>query len=115
MICKKNTHKKEKCMCLKRKHGGCSDCEKKAIKTVQESGRDLNETIKFVKETDETIEELYVEVRETDKIAEAYRSAIDILRGVCDYCQRRGSMSCKRCMWSNRPEGEDNWFFIADV
>lgn len=36
MNCKKHVDKK--CLCLKRKHGDCADCERKAIERVRESG-----------------------------------------------------------------------------
>ena len=62
MDCKKGPEYSKKCQCLKRKHGGCAECEKKAIKVVYESGRDLNETIEFVKESGKEIDDLYVAV-----------------------------------------------------
>lgn len=114
MYCKKDSH--ETCLCLKRKHEGCADCEKRAIKIVKESGRDLNETIKLVKETGETIDDLYIAVRDFAcglecRPAFAFRSAIDILRGDCKYCVRFLSRACVHCMWSDTYNSEDNWFF----
>lgn len=118
MNCKKDPH--EKCLCVKRKHGGCVDCEKSAIKIVKESGRDLNETIKLVKETDAIIDDLYIAVDDFACGLECcsafvFRSAIDILRGVCDYCKRRTSKACDECMWSNMLNGNDRWFFAPNT
>lgn len=62
MMCKKDHPEKNKCMCLKRRLDGCIGCEKKAIKVVQESGRNLNEIITDVKRTGETKHDLYVGV-----------------------------------------------------
>ena len=121
MECKKGPEYSKKCQCLKRKHGGCADCEKKAIKIVRETGRDLNETIRFVKESGETIDELYVAVdggvdNELECLPPfAFRSAIDILRGVCEYCKRLYSKVCDGCMWSNGLDGEDRWLFNDNV
>lgn len=109
--CKKDHH--EKCLCVRRKHGDCIDCEKRAIKTVQESEKDLNETIKAVKESGETIRDLYIEVdqREPGNIDIMFRSAIDILRGVCNYCERQSSKACDECMWSGKNGDKDHWYF----
>jgi hypothetical protein len=111
MICKKEPH--EKCMCLKRKHGGCSECEKNAIKTVRDHGRNLNEDIKIVKETGQTLHDLYIGVYgiSGDPMEFAWRSAIDILRAVCDYCKHSNSPVCDKCMWSNEANREDHWTF----
>jgi hypothetical protein len=117
MDCKKGPEYSKKCQCLKRKYGGCEECEKKAIKVVYESGRDLNETIEFVKESGEEIDDLYVAVdggfdNELECMPSfAFRSAIDILRGVCEYCERLYSKACVGCMWSNGLDGEDRWLF----
>lgn len=119
MNCKKDSC--EKCLCLKRKHGGCADCEKKAVKVVHESGMDLNETIEFVKKSGETIDDLYVEV--DGRFGNSlecqppiyFRSAIDILRGVCKYCKRLCSKSCAECMWNSKLDGKDRWLFDGDV
>lgn len=115
MNCKKNTG--DQCLCLKRKHGGCLDCEKKALKTVQESGRDLNEDIKFAEESEETVDDLYMKVYEFDPNGSQlwYRSAIDILRGTCKYCKRGYCKACLDCMWSKEGLGEDLWLFDEDV
>lgn len=101
---------------MKRKHSGCADCEKNAIKVVHESGRNLNDTIEFVKDSGEIIDDLYVKVDEGfDDDLECrsvfvFRSSIDILRGVCKYCKRVCSKKCIECMW-NGDGDEDNWFF----
>ena len=114
MNCKKDSC--QKCLCMKRKHGGCTECEKTAIKTVKESGRDLNEIIEYVKETDETIADLYVAVDDFACGLECrppfvFRSVIDILRGVCKYCKRGYSKACLDCMRSHEGLGEDFWLF----
>lgn len=113
-LCKKDPC--EKCLCLKRKHGDCADCEKKAIKIVQKSGKDLNELIKDVKESGETIHDLYVGVDGFDLGLEwhppfTFRSAIDILRGVCNYCKRRYTKICHECMWLTGLNDKDFWCF----
>lgn len=120
MNCKKNDTYSEKCRCLKRKHGSCADCEKKAIKVVYESGRDLNEAIEFVKDSGEELDDLYVAVDGGFDDREclspfAFRSAIDILRGVCKYCKQRYSKVCLDCMWNNELDGEDHWLFDGDA
>lgn len=118
MNCKKIAN--EKCRCLRRKHDGCADCEKKAMDAVRKSGRNLNETIKFVKETGDMTPDLYVAVDEFACFFEcrpsfAFRSAIDILRGVCKYCRRGYSKACLDCMWSHEGLGEDFWLFDEDI
>lgn len=111
MICKKGTN--ENCMCLQRKHGGCSECEKNAIKIVHDHGRNLNNDIKIVKETGQTLHDLYIGVHgiSGDPLEFAWRSAIDILRGVCNYCKHTDSHICNECMWSKEGNGEDHWTF----
>lgn len=111
MNCKKDP--RDTCICLKRKYGYCADCEKKAIKVVRESGRNLNEIIKTAKESEETVYELYIAVRGFDGNPEElwFRSAVDILRGVCKYCGNYSSNKCNECMWQNNLNGEDHWFF----
>lgn len=111
MKCKKDSC--EKCLCLKRKHEGCADCEKKAIEIIRIYGRDLNDDIKNAKETGRTFHDLYIGVDgiNGDPLTFAWRSAIDILRGVCKYCKRVCSKACAECMWSNDLNGEDHWFF----
>lgn len=115
MICKKGTH--EKCMCLRRNCDGCSECEKNAIKIVHDRGRNLNDDIRIVKETGQTLYDLYIGVDglNGDPMDFAWRSAIDILRGVCSYCKHNHSHVCDECMWSNKGDGEDHWTFNAEV
>ena len=120
MKCKKGPEYSKKCQCLKRKCGGCADCEKKAIKVVYESGRDLNEAIEFVKDSGEELDDLYVAVDDVFDDRDclppfAFRSAIDILRGVCEYCKRLYTKTCVGCMWSNGLDGGDRWFFNGDA
>ena len=111
MICKKGT--REKCMRLKRYHDGCSGCEKNAIEIVRDRGRNLNEDIQIVKETGQTLHDLYIGVSGFggDTTDFAWRSAIDILRGVCSHCKYANSHVCNECMWSNEGNGEDHWTF----
>ena len=113
MICKKVPPRNKKCMCLKRYNGGCISCEKNARKVVKESGRDLHETITDVKETGETIHDLYVKVNgiDGDPDSVSWRSAIDILRGVCHYCKHISSHACNECMWASETNSEDRWTF----
>ena len=99
MQCKKDINKK-KCLCLKRYKGGCAACEKNAMQVVKESGRDLNEAVTDAKENPENIPKDV-----------AFRSSIDILRGVCLYCKLYATEACDECMLVNKPDGKDYWTF----
>lgn len=116
MLCKRQIQCCEKCMCLKRRHdGSCEDCEKNAIKAVYNYGRNLNELITEVKESGKGIRELYVKVNGLDGDPGLWwRSAIDILRGVCKYCKNVSSSACKECMWTSETNSEDHWVFDED-
>lgn len=101
MTCKKGTH--EKCLCLKRKGGGCVDCEKRAIETAARYGRNIHGA--------------YVGVNGVngDENDFAWRSAIDILRGICDYCNHDNWERCNGCMWASGNGDEDHWLFDLRV
>ena len=113
MTCKKNTERDKKCMCLRRYHDGCSGCEKKAIKVVHDSGRNLNEIVTDAKKGAETGLELYVGVPGFDGDPDAFylRSSVDILRGLCKYCKNVDTHFCEKCMWAGEADGEDRWMF----
>jgi hypothetical protein len=100
-------------MCLRRYHDGCGGCEKKAIKLVNESGRDLNEIVTDSKNGGKTDLDLYVGVRGFDGDPSSFwlRSSIDILRGVCRYCKNAGTHVCDDCMWAFKADGKDHWMF----
>ena len=118
MVCKKGEHVEchdgnKHCVCLKRRHVGCAECEKKAIKVVHDSGRDLNEIVMDTKNGGDFGLDLYVGVKGFDGDPHAFylRSSVDILRGVCKYCQHENSDTCNECMWLNNIDLEDHWVF----
>ena len=113
MVCKKGEHHKKSCMCLRRRAEGCIFCEKKAIKVIYDSGRDINETVTDAKETGGGDLDLYVGVKGFDGDPDAFylRSSVDILRGVCKYCKHENSDICNECMWLNNIDLEDHWEF----
>lgn len=113
MNCKKGYEYSASCLCMKRKHGDCTDCEKKAINIIQKTGKDLNEVIRTVKESGKVEYDLYVGVNDGSEFM--LRSAVDILRGVCRYCKRLPSKTCLDCMWLYGLEGEDLWVFNDDA
>ena len=120
MVCKKGEHiechgGKKQCMCLKRRHLGCEVCEKKAIKVIHDSGRDVNETVTDAKKGVDAGLALYVGVQGLDGDPDEFylRSSVDILRGVCKYCKHENSNICNECMWLNNIDLEDYWEFEA--
>lgn len=110
MTCRKDMH--DKCLCLKRKHDGCAECIDNAVAKIRNANVDLNELIKTIKEIGEETPALYVRVDNFDGYDTnntAWRSAIDILRGVCDYCEHDWWHRCDGCMWMNGNGDEDRW------
>ena len=104
-------------MCLKRKCDGCVSCEKEAIKRVAESGKSIHDIIlrghngPYVNW--DIMKGLYVTVDGLTGIQTVCksRSAVDILRGVCDYCRHDNWQLCDGCMWMNGNGDEDHWTF----
>lgn len=85
-------------MCLRRKLEGCVDCEKFAIEVARKHCKNLNGN--------------YVPVNGFDGEPDvSFRSVIDILRGVCDYCNHDNWERCNGCMWANGNGDEDHWTF----
>ena len=105
-----------KCKCLTGEGDGCAYCKKRAINAVRESGRDLNEDIKAVK-NGAHLADLYVKVYcvEYDVGPCIWRSAIDILRGDCNYCKHIASEVCKECSWPSESADNDCWYYAGGM
>lgn len=115
MNCKKGTQ--EKCMCLQRKCDGCISCEKEAIERIAKSGKSFRDIVvgghngpyvnwDIMKGLNITVDGL----TGSPGVCKS-RSAVDILRGVCDYCAHDDWQLCNGCEWMNGNGYVDHWIF----